>query len=65
LGTVLFLTALGDDSQAVVFKVSEAVSSALNEFRLAMEAFGNADVFGEPPHAGDGEERFPLGCHDP
>jgi len=47
------LAALGDDAQAVVGKVSEAIGTALDEFHLAMEAFGNAVVAGEAPHAHD------------
>jgi hypothetical protein len=42
---------LGDDPQAVVIEVSEAVSAALEEFHFLVEAFGNAIVFGKPPHA--------------
>ena len=45
LGTDLFLTALCDDSQAVVIEVFEAVCSALDELHLSMEALGNAVVF--------------------
>ena len=44
------LSASSDDSQAVVFKVSEAVGAPLNELHLSMEAFSDAVVFGEPPH---------------
>jgi hypothetical protein len=47
------LSALSDDAQAVVVEVSEAVSTALDEFHFAVEAFGDAIVFGEAPHAGD------------
>lgn len=42
---------MGDDPQAVVIEVSEAVSAALDEFHFSVEAFGNAIVFGKPPHA--------------
>ena len=45
---------MSNDSEAVIFKVSEAVSAALDEFHLSVEAFGNAVVFGEAPHTGDG-----------
>ena len=44
------LSASSDDSQALVFKVSEAVGAPLNELHLSMEAFSDAIVFGEPPH---------------
>jgi len=54
LGTFVFLTALRDDSQAVVFEVLEAVSTALDELHLSMEALGDAVGFGEAPHADDG-----------
>ena len=50
------LTALGDDAQAVVVEVSEAVSTALDEFHFAMEAFGDAVVACKSPHGGDGFE---------
>lgn len=48
------LTALSDDAQAVVMEVSKAVGSALDEFHLPVEAFGDGVVFGEAPHGGDG-----------
>jgi len=48
------LTALGDDAEAVILEVSEAVSPALDEFHFSMEAFCNAIVFSEVPHCGDG-----------
>ena len=31
-------------------KISEAIGAPLNELHFPMEAFGNAIVFGEPPH---------------
>ena len=31
-------------------KISEAVGTPLDELHLSMKAFGNAVVFGEPPH---------------
>ena len=62
MGTVLFLTALCDDSQAVVFEVLEAVGAALDEFHLSMEALSDAVAFAETPLAGDrfvpARERF-------
>ena len=45
--------ALGDDAEAVVIEVSEAVGAALDEFHFAVEAFGDAVVAGEAPHADD------------
>ncbi len=54
MGTIVFLTAFRDDTQAVVFEAFESVCTALDEFHFSMEAFGDAIVFGEPPHTGDG-----------
>jgi len=34
-------------------EVSKAVSAALDELHFAVEALGDAVVFGEAPHAGD------------
>lgn len=48
------LTALSDDSESVVFKVSKPIRSALDEFHFAMEAFGDAVVARRSPHAHDG-----------
>ena len=48
------LSALGDDTQAVVFEVSKAVGTALDEFHLSVEALGDAVVLCKAPHAGDG-----------
>ena len=45
--------ALGDDAQAVVFEVPEAIRAALDQFHLPVEAFGDAVVAGGAPHAGD------------
>ncbi len=44
---------MSDDAQAVVEEVSEAISSALDEFHFSMEAFSDAIIFGKAPHAGD------------
>jgi len=44
---------LSDDAQAVVVEVSEAVGAALDELHLSMEAFGDAVVLREAPHARD------------
>ena len=56
MGSICYflLTALGDDAQAVVVEVFEAVSTALDEFHFAVEAFGDAIVSGEAPHGGQG-----------
>jgi hypothetical protein len=40
-----YLTALSDDSESVVIKVSEAISSALYEFHFPVEAFCDGIVF--------------------
>ena len=45
---------MGDDAQAVVFEVSKAIGPSLDEFHLPVEAFGDAVVLGEAPHACDG-----------
>ena len=47
------LAALSDNAEAVILEVSKAVSAALDELHFAMEAFGDAVVSGEAPHAGD------------
>ena len=52
------LTALSDNAKAVVGEVFKAVSTALDEFEFAMEALGDAIVFGEAPH---GRQRFSPG----
>lgn len=44
---------MGDDAQAVVFEVSQAVSSALDEFHFSVVAFGDAVVAAEAPHPHD------------
>ena len=51
---MFWLTALGDDAQAVVVEVSEAVGAALDEFHLSVEALGDAIVAGEAPHGDQG-----------
>ena len=45
---------MGDDTEAVVFEVSKAISTALDEFHFAMEALGDAVVLYEAPHTGNG-----------
>ena len=50
---------MSDDAQAVVLEVTEAVGSALDEFHLSVEAFGDAVVLRKAPHGGDGSG--PLG----
>ena len=47
------LTALSDNAEAIIKEVSEAVSAALDELHFTVEAFGDAVVFCEAPHAGD------------
>lgn len=47
------LAALSDDAEAVVGEGAEAVGAALDEFHFAVEAFGDAVVAGEAPHAND------------
>ena len=54
VGLIGFLAALSNNAKAVVGEVFKAVSSALNEFHFAMEAFGNAVVFGKAPHGCQG-----------
>lgn len=49
------LAARGDDAEVVVAKAAEAVGALLDEFQFAVEAFGDAVVFGEAPHP---RERF-------
>jgi len=58
------LAALGDDAQAVVGKVSEAVGAALDEFHLSVEAFGDAVVAGKAPHADDFLDPVGEGCSE-
>ena len=41
------------NSQSVVLEVSEAVGLTLEDFHFGVEAFGDAVVAGEAPHAGD------------
>ena len=54
IGLGLGLAALSANAQAVVFKVTETVCSALDEFHLPVEAFGDAFIFREAPHRSDG-----------
>lgn len=46
-------TALSDDPEPVVVKISEAVGTTLDEFHLSVEALSDAVVLGKAPHAGD------------
>jgi len=41
---------LSDDAQAVIVEVSKAVSAALNELHLSVEALGDAVIFCKAPH---------------
>ena len=45
---------MGDDAQAVVVEISEAIGSALDEFHFSVEAFSDAVIFGEAPHGDEG-----------
>ena len=45
--------ALGDDAQAVVFEIPEAIRASLNKLHLAVESLGGPVVAREAPHAGD------------
>ncbi len=42
-----------DYSEAVVLKVSQAVSAPLSEIHLSIDALGDAVVIGEAPHGRD------------
>ncbi len=53
VGDLRVSSALGDDAQAVIFEVAEAIRTPLNEFHLAVESLGDPVVAGEAPHAGD------------
>jgi hypothetical protein len=44
---------LGDHTETVVFEIPEAIGSSLDEFHLAVEAFGDPVVSRETPHACD------------
>ena len=52
-GVFFSLSAEDADTQAVVFKISEAVRSSLDQFHFPMEAFGYPVVFREAEHTGD------------
>ena len=45
--------ALGDDAEAIVLEVSEAIGASLDELHLSVEALGDAVGFGKSPHGGD------------
>ena len=47
------LSAEDADTQAVVFKIPEAVRSSLDEFHFPVEAFGDPVVFREAEHPGN------------
>ncbi len=55
-----WLTAGGDDSEAVVSRVSEAVSAPLNELYFS-KALDDTVVFGGAPHGGDFTHPRPAG----
>ena len=56
-GVVLvgLLSTLSNNAKAIVGEVFKAVGTGLDEFHFAMEAFGDAIVFGKAPH---GRQRF-------
>ena len=47
------LSAEDADTQAVVFKIPEAVRSSLYELHFPVEAFGNPVIFREAEHPGN------------
>ena len=47
------LSAEDADTQAVVFKIPEAVRSSLDELHFPVEAFGNPVIFREAEHPGN------------
>ena len=61
------LSAEHADTQAVVFKIPEAVRSSLDELHFPVEAFGNPVVLREAEHPGDfllpRVQRAPKGTH--
>lgn len=54
-------TTFNQHAQAVVLKVSIAVGSSLDEFHFSVEAFRDAVVLDEVPHADDGRKPFSDG----
>ena len=46
-------SALCDDTESVILEILEAICASLDELHFAVEAFGDAVVFGEAPHARD------------
>ena len=59
---------MGDDTEAVILEVPKAISTALDELPLAVEALGDAVVLCEAPHADDllplgGENSSPSGSY--
>ncbi len=45
--------AFGDDAEAIVLEVSDAIAAFLDTLHLSVEALGEAVGFGESPHGGD------------
>ena len=41
---------MSDDAQAAIVEVSKAISAALNELHLSVEALGDAVIFCKAPH---------------
>ena len=54
---------MGDDAQAVIFEVAEAIRAPLNEFHLAVEFLGDPVVAGDrfDPVIEGGAERQRVG----
>jgi len=42
---------MGYDSEPVIIEAPKAISASLDQLHFAMEAFGNAVVFGKSPHS--------------
>jgi hypothetical protein len=45
--------ALGDDAEAIILEISEAVSASLDELHLSVKALGDAVGFGKSPQGRD------------
>ena len=41
------------NSNSIIFKISKAISSSLNQLHLAMKPFGNAVRLSKTPHSGN------------
>ena len=49
----MWLAALSDDAPAVIVEISKAISAALNELHLSVEALGEAVIFCKAPHGNE------------